>query len=143
MPVNRPLLRSGFVLILLALLTGLVVPQLANPRLGLAAHTVGLFGGLFLVVLGGVVVPILALGPRAHRVVQVCWVYAVYANWLAALCGALTGASRRTPLAGAGTQGGPVAEGIVEALLLSLSLAALVGAGLVLWGLRRCSATDP
>lgn len=133
--MNRSLVRLGFILVLLALLTGLAVPRFANPRLGLAAHTTGFLGGMFLVVLG-VVAPAFTLGRRAAAALEWCWAYAAYANWLAAVIAAATGASRLTPLAGAGTSGGPVAEAVVGALLVSLSLAALAGAGLAVWGLR-------
>jgi hydroxylaminobenzene mutase len=134
--MDRTVLRLGFVLVLLALLTGLGVPRFVNPRLGLAAHTAGLLGGLLLVVLG-IVAPTFALGARAATALRWCWAYAAYANWAASVLGALTGASRLTPLAGAGTRGGPVAEALVSGLLLTLSLAAIVGAGLAVWGLRQ------
>jgi len=134
--MNRTLLRLGFVLMLLALLTGLVVPQFRNPRLGLVAHTVGLLGGLLLVVLGAVW-PAFALRPRAAATLRWCWVYAAYANWLASVLGAVTGASRLTPQAGVATSGGPAAEMVVASLLLSLALAAIVGTGLAIWGLRE------
>jgi hydroxylaminobenzene mutase len=134
--MDRTLLRLGFVLVLLALLTGLGVPAFANPRLGLSAHTAGLLGGLFLVVLGAVW-PAFALGPRAAAALWWCWAYAAYANWAASVLGAVTGASRMTPLAGAATHGGAGAELAVGALLVSLSLAALAGAGLAVWGLRE------
>lgn len=138
--MNRTLLRLGFTLVLLALLTGLAVPQFANQRLGLAAHTVGLLGGLFLVVLG-LVMPAITLGPRAAAALRWCWIYAVYANWLASVLGAMTGASRMTPLAGAGTSGGSLAEAGVSILLVSLSVAAIVGTGLAVWGLRDAAQT--
>ena len=133
--MDRHLLRSGFVLVLLALLTGLAVPQFTNPRLGLAAHTVGIFGGLFLVVLG-IVTPALALSARALALLRWCWIYAAWANWAASVLGALSGASRLTPLAGAGTTGTPRAEFAVAALLLSLAVAAIGGTGIIVWGLR-------
>ena len=133
-PMDRTLLRLGFVLVLLALVTGLGVPAFASPRLGLTAHTVGLLGGLFLVVLGAVW-PAFVLGPRAAVVLRWCWTYAAYANWAASVLGAATGAGRMTPLAGAGMRGGAAAELAVGALLVSLSIAALAGAGLAVWGL--------
>ena len=39
-------------LFLLGLITGLVVQQLENPRMGLAAHLEGLMNGTFLLALG-------------------------------------------------------------------------------------------
>lgn len=49
---ERRLLRHGFALFLLALLTGLVAYGLANPRMGVAAHVEGVVNAIFLMVLG-------------------------------------------------------------------------------------------
>lgn len=46
------LLRLGFILITLGLLTGLVVQKTANPRMALASHLEGVFNGLLLVRVG-------------------------------------------------------------------------------------------
>ena len=46
------LLQIGVLLFLFALLTGLVVPRFAVPRLGLSVHLLGLMQGLFLIALG-------------------------------------------------------------------------------------------
>lgn len=138
--MHRPLMRFGFVLILLALLTGLVVPALVNSRLGLAAHTVGMLGGVLLVVLGAADAAF-DLTPRVRRAMHGCWLYATYANWLASLLGGITGASRRTPIAGQGTTAGALAEGLVEVLLATLSLAAIVAVLLAIRGLGRTATT--
>jgi (hydroxyamino)benzene mutase len=133
--VNRLQIQLGFALILLALLTGLGMPLFASPRLGLAAHLVGITGGLVLIALGALAGSF-RLGPRASGVMRWSWVYAAYANWLASLLGAVTGASRLTPIAGAGSAGGPGAEAVVSFLLESLALAAIVGTALAIWGFR-------
>lgn len=134
--MNRLQVQLGFVLMFLALLTGLAVPALASPRLGLAAHTVGILGGLILIVLGALAGSF-ALGSRASAAMMWSWVYAAYANWLACLLAAMTGASRLTPIAGAGSSGDAVSEAVVAFLLLSLALAAIAGTGLAIWGFRR------
>jgi (hydroxyamino)benzene mutase len=134
--MNRFMMRLGFVLILLGLLTAFAIPSFANPRMGLAAHTVAIMGGLLLVVVGAVAGSF-ALGPRASAAFTAAWIYATYANWLGCLLAALTGASRLTPIAGASTVGTPVAEGIVAFVFLSEAAAALTGAGLAIWGLRH------
>jgi hydroxylaminobenzene mutase len=136
--MDRTLLRLGFILILLALLTGFAVPLFVNARLGLTAHIVGLLGGMMLLLIG-LVSSALALEPRAILVFRWCWIYATYANWIASVLGAATGASGLTPLAGAGTSGPPLAEHTVAFFLFSLSLAAIVGAALAVWGLRSTS----
>lgn len=68
-PMNRLQIQLGFVLILLALCTGFGMPLFMNPRLGLAAHIVGITGGLVLIVLGALAGSF-ALGSRAAAVIQ-------------------------------------------------------------------------
>lgn len=134
--MNRLQIQLGFVLILLALLTGLGAPLFTNPRLGLAAHVVGITGGLILIALGALAGSF-ALGRRAMAFMMWSWVYAAYANWVGSILGAITGASRLTPIAGAGTVGDSVAEGTVAFFLMTLAVAALIGTVLAVWGFRR------
>ena len=134
--MNRLQIQLGFVLILLALLTGFGMPLFVNPRLGLASHIVGITGGLVLIAIGALARSFL-LGARASAVMMATWVYAAYANWLACLIGAITGASRLTPIAGAGTTGDAIAETVVSVLLQSLAIAAIAGTALAAWGFRR------
>jgi hydroxylaminobenzene mutase len=134
--VNRLQIQLGFVLILLALCTGFGMPFFTSPRLGLTAHTVGITGGLVLIALGALAGSF-ALSPRAAAVMMGTWVYAAYANWVASLLGAITGASRLTPIAGAGTVGSSLSETVVSFLLQSLALAAIAGTVLAIWGFRR------
>ena len=134
--MNRLQIQLGFILILLALFTGFGMPLFTSPRLGLAAHLVGISGGLVLIALGALARSF-ALGARAAAVMMWSWVYAAYANWVASLLGAITGASRMTPIAGAGTSGDSMSEAVVSFLLVSLSVAAIVGTLLAVWGFRR------
>jgi hydroxylaminobenzene mutase len=138
--MNRFQVRLGFTLILLALLTGPVVPLVVSPRLALAAHTVGVLGGLVLIALGALARSF-ALGPRAAAIMMWSWAYAAYANWFACLLGGITGASRLTPIAGAGNSGSWGAEAVVAFLLQSLAVASIVGTGLAIWGLREAPQT--
>lgn len=133
--MNRLQVRLGFGLMLLALFTGLAIPEFRNPRLGLAAHNVGIIGGLVLIAFGALSSSF-ALGPRASAVMMWSWVYAAYANWIGSVLGAITGASRLTPIAGEGMTGDSLSEAVVSFILLSLSLAAIVGTGLAVWGFR-------
>lgn len=134
--MNRLQIQLGFVLILLALFTGFGMPVYTNPRLGLAAHVVGVSGGLVLIALGALARSFV-LGPRSATVMHWTWVYAAYANWAACLLGAITGASRLTPIAGAGTTGTVAAEAAVAFLLQSLAVASIVGTILAVYGFRR------
>ena len=139
--MNRRQIQLGFVLILVALFTGLGLPLFTNPRLGLAAHLAGISGGLVLVAVGALAGSF-KLRPGALIVMTWSWVYAAYANWLACLVGAITGASRLTPIAGAGTVGSSMSEAVVSFLLVSLSVAAIVGTSLAVWGFRKAEILD-
>lgn len=139
--MNRRQIQLGFALILIALLTGLGMPLFRSPRLGLTAHLAGISGGLILIVLGALA-PAFLLGARGRSVMAGSWIYAAYANWLASLIGAITGASRLTPIAGKGTTGDDVSEAVVSLLLVSLSVAAVIGTSLAVWGFRRAGAVE-
>ena len=133
--MNRRIVRHAFVLILLGLLTGFLLPGLEIPRLGLAAHTIGLLSGTLLIAIGAIW-PLFSLGPRQTKAMYWSWVYSSYGNWLGCLLGAATGAGRMTPISSGGRVAGPVAEGLVAAILLGVALTALIGTGLAIWGLR-------
>ena len=137
--MNRRQIQLGFVLILIGLFTGFAIPELRSPRLGLAAHNVAIMSGLVLIALGALA-RFFALGARGMAVMMMSWTYAAYANWLACLIGGITGASRLTPIAGAGTSGDPMSEAVVSFLLLTLSVASVVGTSLAVWGFRRTDA---
>jgi (hydroxyamino)benzene mutase len=134
--MNRPLMQLGFILILLGFLTGLAIPFFPNPRMGVTAHNVGIIGGLVLVVVGAVAGSF-RFSRRSAAAFTGSWIYATYANWLGCVVAAATGASRLTPVAGAGFTGSPIAEGVVAFIFLTEGVAALAAAGLALWGLRR------
>lgn len=131
------LIQLGVLLFFLGLLTGVVIPALENPRMGLASHLEAILNGLFLVVLG-LVWPRLSLAPGAERAAFGLVLYGTFANWAATLLAAAWGAgSGMMPLSGGGMTGSAVQEGLITALLVSLSLAMVAATGLVLWGLRR------
>lgn len=138
----RRLAMLGAGLVLAGLLTGFVSGQLANPRMGLSSHLAALSGGTLLLALAGVWSHI-SLAPRSERWAVGLLGYGMVANWLAALLAAIWGAGRETmPLAAAGRQAGTVQEGLVTALLVSLSAAVVAGLVLVLIGLMQGRRVD-
>ena len=141
MTPNRVLLRAGFLLILLALLGGTVIPRFTNPRLALSAHVTGLLNGLLLIALG-LCWSALVLSPARGRLVRALFLYGAYANWAVSLLGAAWGTKRLTPVAGAGHEAAPWQEAVVQAGLLSLVLAMLVGTLLVVLALGPRPAGD-
>jgi len=126
----------GALLFLLGLLTGFVAPGAANARMGLSAHLEGVMNGTFLLALGAAWS---AVSLEARFETAACWLllYGTYVNWASVLLGALTGASRLMPIAGAGHTGPAWAESLVGFGLLSISFAMVAGVALVLWGVVR------
>lgn len=132
---SHRLLQLGILLFLLGLLVGFVVPALANPRMGLASHLEGIMNGIFLVVLG-LLWPRLHLSPNASTTLFWLALFGTFANWTATLLAAFWGAGASMPLAAAGHEGSAMQEGIIDVLLITLSLAMVGVCTLVLWGLR-------
>lgn len=134
---NRPrrLCWHGMLLFLLGLITGLVVQQLANPRMGLAAHLEGLMNGIFLLALGAVW-PRVRLSRRASTAAFGIALYGTYANWASTTIAAAFGTAAMTPLASGVHKGQPWQELLVTFGFGSVALAMLVSSLLLLWGLR-------
>ena len=134
--MERNLIKHGFVLILLSLLSGFVIPLAEAPRLALSAHTIGLISGILLLTLSAVW-KYLVISERQEKVAYWGWVYSSYANWFAILFGAAVGTGRMTPLASRGTEATDSAELFVGFLLISLSIAALLAVSLSIIGVIR------
>ncbi|HUP57470.1 MAG TPA: hydrogenase [Bdellovibrionota bacterium] len=126
---------SGVFLFLLGLLTGFANPIFLNPRLGLSGHLEGVMNGMFLVLVGLIWQRVsLSSGARTWAFWLLLW--GSYANWFACILGAVTGASRMTPIAGAGHSAEPWQEMIVSGLFGSVGVAMLAALALLAWGLR-------
>jgi len=129
------MMRHGFILILLALLTGILVPSATVPGLALSAHTIGLLAGTLLIAIAAVWEHFDLVGKR-KRLLLWSWLFATYGNWLGCVVGAILGAGRTTPIASAGVTSGLASETIVLVLLGTSGLAALAATALSLYGLR-------
>ncbi len=133
---GRRLIRYGILLFFLGLLSGLIVPMLANPRLGLSSHLEGVMNGTFLVVLG-LIWPRLRLSQPILTVTFWLSIYGTYTNWATTLAAAALGAGQSMmPMAAAGYMGTPLQETIIKFGLTSMAIAILVTCVIVLWGLR-------
>lgn len=133
--MNRSMMRHGFILILLALLTGILVPSATLPGLALSAHTIGILGGTLLIAIAAVWEHF-ELAEKRKRLLSWSWLLATYGNWLGCVVGAILGAGRATPIASAGTITGPAGEMAVLVLLATSGVAALAAVGMALYGLR-------
>lgn len=130
------LTRLGVLLFLLALFTGIAIPKLAVPRLGLSTHLLGLMQGTFLIAIGQLW-PKLKLSPRAAFATGIALAYGCVAAWLANLLAASCGAgSGLLPIAAGPAQGGPGTELVISVLLRSAAVALILGTATVLVRLR-------
>lgn len=135
------LLFLGFLLFLLGLITGLVVPAFANPRLGVSSHIEGVLNGIFLIVLG-LVWHKLALTATVLKTTYWLALYGTFANWFAMLFAAATNAGKMLGVMAGGQQGPPAAEAVVAFLLITLSVAMVIIGVLVLVGLKKGVKTE-
>jgi hydroxylaminobenzene mutase len=138
MEIRKPdpaLVRAGFVLFTLALLTGFAIPAFLNHRMALAAHVTGILNALILMALG-LAWGLLAVSPRQATLTRGAFLYATYANWATSCLGAAWGTTRLTPLSAAGYGAAPWKEAVVLALRVSFTLAMLAGAVSVVYALR-------
>ena len=132
----RGMMRLGAVLVLMGLFTGLMVPHLANPRLGLSSHMEGVMSGLLLMVTGAIW-PRLRLGAAAMRAACFSLIYGAFTNWANTLLAAYWGAgASMMPMASLGHRGSPVQETVIAIIAVTMALALLFGVCMTLWGLR-------
>lgn len=132
---SNQLLFAGILLFLLGLLVGFLIPVFSNPRMGLSTHLEGVLNGIFLVVLG-LLWHRLALSNKLLTTTFRLTIYGSFANFIAVLLGAITGAGKMMPIAG-GEEGTPIIEGIISFLLISLALAMVAVCILTLIGLYK------
>ena len=125
----------GFVLFLLALIIGLFVLNVVNPRMALSAHLSGVMNGMFLIILG-LVWERLILSHNLLKLTYVLVLYGTFANVVAATIAAITGFGGMLPLAG-GKEGTGVTEVLISFLLITLALCMLSVCLMVLTGLYR------
>ncbi len=135
--LGHKVIRHGFILLLLGLLTGFIIPVMQNPRMGLSSHLEAVMNGMFLIL----------LGLAWHRLYltngALKWGYALslfgtYTNWATTFLAGLWGAgAEMMPIAGGNFQGTAWQEILIKIGLGSLSLAMIAVCIIVLWGLRE------
>jgi (hydroxyamino)benzene mutase len=138
MPIDRrlQLIRAGILLFLLALIFGLIFPKLANPRMGLSAHLIGLQGGVFLVLLG-LIWGDISLSPGLATATAWLALYGNYGNFVTNVLSSAFATTHLQPIFGSGHLAEPWKEHLVDFGLISISIAVILNGILVLWGLYR------
>lgn len=133
---KRRLIWHGMFLFLIGLITGMLEPQFANLRMGLAAHLEGVMNGIFLIALGAVWLEVKLTAPL-KTVAYWGVLYGAYANWLFTTLAAVFGTGALSPITAAGRLALPWQESLVTAGFMSVGLVIVATAVLILWGLRR------
>lgn len=133
--MNRNIIRHGFILILLSLITGLLVQAIEIPRLGLSAHTIAILSGVLLIAIGAIW-RVFELTEKQKKIMYFSWLYSSYVNWFGCLLAGVFGAGKVTPLAASGATGSDLMEAVVAILLTSVALASFLAVGLSIFGLK-------
>jgi hydroxylaminobenzene mutase len=126
----------GMLLVVAGLVMGSVVQSVANPRMGLSAHTGALMNGILVIAMGAFWAR-LALSPVVETAAWWLVIAGSYLSSGALFLAAVFGTSGTTPLHGAGHAGTAAEELVVGAGLVVGGVAILAGCALALWGLRR------
>ena len=122
------LLLFGILMILMGLLIGLFIPILSNPRMGLSAHLEGIILGL---IWDKIWISFKWLNIAFYLVL-----YGAFANFIAVVLAAITGAGKMMPIAG-GKEGTVGIEVVISFLLISLAIAMITVCIIVLIGLKN------
>lgn len=130
------LIFLGVLLFLLGLIVGLIVPVLANPRMGVSSHMEGVLNGMFLIILG-LIWNKIDLSRKWLSIT--CWlaIYGTFMNWLAILVAAVFNGGKMLGITANGKEGQPLVEGVITFSLISLSIAMLSVCIVILAGLRQ------
>jgi hydroxylaminobenzene mutase len=137
---RRRLIWHGMFLFLLGLLTGFVEQNFNNVRMGLAAHLEGVMNGTFLVALGAVWTEV-RLSPPLKIAAYWSALYGTYANWAVTTLAAVFGTAALSPISAAGHSAQPWKESAVTFGFISVGIVIVASSILVLWGLRRTTAS--
>lgn len=132
---GRVLIISGVLLFFAGLLSGIAIPHLKNPRMGMAAHMEAIMNGIFLIVAGGILWERINLTEKLTKITEWLLIYSGYSNLFFLMLAGFWGTSKMTPIAGAGYSAPPWQEAIVSAGLVSIVLTVLAATVIIIKGL--------
>jgi (hydroxyamino)benzene mutase len=130
------LIFFGVLLFLLGLIVGLMVPVLANPRMGLSSHIEGVMNGMLLIIFG-LIWNRVKLSDKWLKITFWLVIYGTFANWFGILIAAIFNAGKMLTVAAKGQEGHPVAEAVVTFSLVTLTLAMIFVSVAILIGLAK------
>ena len=130
------LIFFGVLLLLIGLITGLLVPLLKNPRMGVSSHIEGVLNGMLLVIFG-LIWPKLSISDKWLKVAFWLAVYGTFMNWLGILVAAIFDGGAMLNILADGKESTVAVEGFVTFALLSLSIAMITCSIIILIGLKK------
>jgi len=133
---GRRFVWHGLLLFLLALIGGMFVYAMANPRMGLSMHVGGLLNATFLIAIGAAWSAVV-LSPGAERAAFWLLVVSSYGGSLGLLLAAVLGTRDSTPMHGAAQAAAAWRETVVMLLLNVNGVAIVVGCAIALLGFGR------
>jgi (hydroxyamino)benzene mutase len=133
-PIAHVLIALGLALFFAGLISGLIIPKLAIPRLGVTSHLEGTSNGMFLI-LAGLIWERLELPEVWRQIAFWTLVYGTWANRGATLLAGVWGTGKITPIASGGRTGNPAHESIVTTMLILVGVTDLVAVVIMFVGL--------
>ena len=133
---RQRLLFLGMILFLIGLLSGLVVTEVQNPRMGLAAHLEAVMNGMFLLA-AGLAWPRMSWTPTQEKLTFAMLVYGAFANFFIIQASSVIGASAITPIAGQGFMATGLLEMLLSIGLVTVAVAMITAVILMVIGLYR------
>lgn len=135
--LGRRLIRLGLILFLLGLVTGLLIPVLENPRMGLSSHLEGTLNGMLLI-LFGLIWDRLSLSEKLLKWTFWLALIGTFTNWFTTLFAAAWGAgAEMMPIAGGDYTGSEIQEIIIKTGLVVLTLAILSVSVILIVGMKE------
>ena len=133
---KRKMLRHGFALVLLGLITGFFIPMLLNPRAGVTAHLEGVQNGMLLLLIA-LFFPDMELKAKGRMFLYWGGLYGAYANYGSSLLTAMWGTYKLTPIASEGFDSAPAwQENLVFFGFASSAVAITMCIGICLFAAR-------
>lgn len=133
---RRNLLWNGFFISTLGFIVGLFIPLYANPRAGLATHSLAIVQGMFLCVTG-LTFPYLKIPHWMGIVIFWLLVVSAYVGVSGEFLGAVFGLTKILVITAIGLPQGPLwMETVVEISTKAISPLILLACGFILFGLR-------
>ena len=133
--ISRKLKMLGMLLFLLGLITGFLMMNIKNPKMGLAAHMEGVMNGTFLIAVG-LIWNELKLSGKFKTAAYWTLIYATFINWFVTLLSAYLGTSKMTPISGQGFVGTDLQESIIRVGYITVGLTMMFSVIVMTYGLR-------